>query len=343
MLGFVLSTFLLAWPTLVVGGAGENGYGCDCDYDCDYDYDYDYDYDADADADADPVASADSGIGGGGKEPERAGADNPALVAVLEKAEIRGEIKKLTGGNMIKYVFRLEDGSRDGLKVVLKPEQAGDWGDWRYEVAAWHLDQALGYGLVPATAIRELPMSLFDLSDPKIAELLRPGQKEAPRPDERLCGAVQVWVAESRVADEGEGRAWADAMLTELGSPGTAIKDPAVASFFVRMVIFDFLLSDPDRYSGGNLLKDSTGRFWAIDNAGAFVGCVRPRTDLNKLKRFEKEAVQRLRKLNRKELRTKLAGLVSERQLRQLWKRRGEALDRVHELGDKLGKKRVLF
>jgi hypothetical protein len=270
-------------------------------------------------------------------------ADDPELVEVLEKAEIRGKIERLSGGNMVKYLFRVDDGSTEGLKAVFKPEQGGDRGDWRKEVAAWRLDRELGYGLVPATGIRELPMSLFDLTDPKIAAALRPEAKGPPRPDEMLQGAIQVWVPGARVADEGEGRAWAEQMLVDLGKPGAAIPDRATASFFVKLVIFDYLLSDPDRYSGGNLLKDSSGRYWAIDNAGAFVGCVRPGLDLKKLRRFERDAVQRLKKLDRKTLNAQLGGLVSEHQLRQLRQRRRQVLDRVRELGEQLGRKRVYF
>jgi len=316
----LLLAFLSAWP--LAGGIPAAGGRAVIDWDAEPDADPDT---------GDPV------------EGKKGGADDPSLVAVLEQGAILGKAERLTGGNMIKYVLRLDDGSREGLKVVFKPAQVGDWGDWRNEVAAWRLDQALGYGLVPGTARRELPFSLFDLSDPKVAAALRPDATEPPRPEDTVEGAVQVWVPSARVADEGEGRAWAELMLTALGKPGALIEEPAVAGFFVRLVILDFLLSNPDRYSGGNMLKDSTGRLWAIDNAGAFVGCVRPKLDLKKLRRFERVAVEALKKVDREGFRGQLVGLVSDRQFRQFWRRRREVLDRVRELVDQHGRKRVYF
>ncbi|MBM4355807.1 MAG: hypothetical protein FJ109_18790 [Deltaproteobacteria bacterium] len=336
-MALALSILLLAWPTVETGPLDSTSAIPAC---CGRPppagaAPAESDYDAAVDADADAA--------GAEKECRKLDADDPALAEVLEQAEIVGKVSRLTGGNMIKYVFRLKDGSPEGLKVVFKPAQVGDWGDWKNEIAAYRIDQALGFRLVPATARRELPFSLFDLSDPKVAAALRPDALEPPGPDETVEGALQVWVPSSHVAEEGEGRAWAEKMLTELGTTAGDLEDRVTAAVFVRLVIFDFLLSNPDRYSGGNMLRDSGGRYWAIDNAGAFVGCVRPKTDLLKLRRFEKVAVERLKKLDRKTLRTQLKGLLTDGRFRTFWKRRREVLERVRELSSKLGKSKVLF
>ncbi len=44
------------------------------------------------------------------------------MADLLSDLEVRGEVKRLWGGNDVKFVLWLEDGSERGLKTVFRPE-----------------------------------------------------------------------------------------------------------------------------------------------------------------------------------------------------------------------------
>lgn len=91
------------------------------------------------------------------------------------------------------------------------------------EMAAFELSQALGWGLVPPTVLRQGPLGL---------------------------GALQLFIPHDP-----------EEHFLVLERP-----DPATVA---RLVAFDVIINNADRKSG-HVLRDETGRLWAIDHGIAF-------------------------------------------------------------------------
>ena len=260
-----------------------------------------------------------------------------SIADLLSNLEVKGEVKRLWGGNDVKYVLRLEDGSEGGLKVVFRPEHHSDKWKHRKEVASYRLALLCGIDNVPVTVRRTLPKKLFRKSGKKTLEriVFRDGMLE---------GALQLFVTGAHDPTDGNGLAWAKEYLAELSEPAQQIVgDLEDARQFSRLVVFDFLQSNPDRFSGGNLLRTDDGTYWFIDNADAYYRCYRPRRFLRTLSHFERHQIEAMRSLSEDDLRSEMTDLLGPKQAGRVWERLQKVLVRVDGLIAEYGEEEILF
>jgi hypothetical protein len=260
------------------------------------------------------------------------GVEAPVTVAAywvveesLRSRPVSGTVRRLRGGNMLKYTLRLRDGSARGVKVLFKPDQEIAGSDYRKEVAAYLMDRALALHHVPVTIERSLPCALFLEADPEHAAALPCESDEVP-------GAVQVWVRRARDPLEDRARNWALDWLGRLEQAAGFVERPAEAVQFADLVVFDYLQRNPDRYTGGNLLLDRGGHYWFIDNAAAFSGATRPIEDFERLARFDPDLVATLRTVDDGALDGMLSPYLWPAARRRLLARRRKVLERVDRL-----------
>ncbi len=188
-----------------------------------------------------------------------AGPVDPALdgawLARLASAAIDG-VKRNKGGATITIRFQFKDGRR----AVFKPEQTHSAGNYRAEIAAYHLDRLLGFGRTAAVAGRRVGLAWLRQSlaaSGADAAWLARFDKEVRAHDGRVAGAVVAWHSGRLVPIEPP-HGW------------TTSDNPRVPEWS-DMVVFDFLIDNTDRYSGGNVLSlGKGGRLIFLDNAAGF-------------------------------------------------------------------------
>lgn len=123
------------------------------------------------------------------------GTPDAPLLARLRDGEVVG-VQRGSGGRSLGFKLTLADGTR----AYFKPEQSFSGANWYAEVAAYHIDRALGLGRVPVTVARRLPWAPL---------------RKAARSDRRL--------SEVNVAADGSVRgalvAWLDGELDRASTP----------------------------------------------------------------------------------------------------------------------------
>jgi len=260
-----------------------------------------------------------------------------SLSELLINAPLKGKLKRLWGGNDVKFVVHIEDGSKRGLKAIFRPEHLVDEWKHRKEIAAYRLARLSGISNVPITVKRALPQKLFR----------KAGEKTLARlafRDGMLEGALQLFVCGAHDPLGEEGFTWARDHLAELSEPAQPIAmELEEARQFTRLLVFDFLQSNPDRFSGGNLLQTDDGTYWFIDNADTYYGCKRPRRRIRKLSRFDRAQIEALSSLSQAELDVELRKLLGPKQVGRIWQRLQEVLTRVETLVAEHGEDNVLF
>jgi hypothetical protein len=135
-------------------------------------------------------------------------------------------------------------------------------------------------------------------------------------PRGNTAGVMMYWIPAIRDSglDTPEGIAESTTWLT-LGREIPAHRH-ALASQLSDLMVFDFLIANPDRYSGGNLMTNEDGsRLYFMDNTLSFFiepdGSERVRSALHRTQRFSRRLYQAL-------------GRVSERALAQVLAQAGE-------------------
>lgn len=256
---------------------------------------------------------------------------------LLLNAPLKGKVKRLWGGNDVKFVVRLQDGSKRGLKAIFRPEHLVDEWKHRKEIAAYRLARLCGIDNVPVTVGRALPQKLFrDAGEKTLARVVfRDGMLE---------GALQVFVDGAHDPLGEEGFVWARDHLASLSDPALPLTmELEEARQFSHLLVFDYLQSNPDRFSGGNLLQTDDGTYWFIDNADTYYACKRPRRRIQKLCHFDRAQIDTLRGLSEEQLESELRKLLGPKQVGRIWQRLQKVLERVDGLIAEHGEDNVLF
>ncbi|MBK8258999.1 MAG: hypothetical protein IPK82_40865 [Polyangiaceae bacterium] len=239
-----------------------------------------------------PVSGKGAGFGG----PIDVALDGEHLLR-LGTAEIV-EVTPNRGGSSVTFRVRFADGK----KAAVKPEQTGHPSDPRAEIASYHADRLVGFGRTApvigrsfdAAALRSALVAggadaaFIDRFDRLL--VVRDGQVQA---------AMIAWHTAPLVEEEPDAPYLA-LLLSPNPPPPEDLQKLGERS---DLIVFDFLVDNPDRYSGGNILRLGKGGPLIFLDQGAAFGKNRLElkiTTADRLKkncRFKAETVSALRKV----------------------------------------------
>jgi len=228
------------------------------------------------------------------------GLEDDLLIARMRTQPV-AKMKFNKGGSSLSFRIDFADGSR----AAFKPAQTNLQTIPRKEVAAYRINRLLGLNAVaPATPRMLSRAEVFSHLHPDSAPLLSRIRSETIfDPRGNTAGVMMYWIPVIKDAglDTPEGLATSTQWLTH-GLPIPAEKH-AVAAQLSDLLVFDFLISNPDRYSGGNLLSNQDGtRLYFMDNTLSFFiepeGTEKTRVALHRSQRFSHRLIQALDRIS---------------------------------------------
>ncbi|MFG2982560.1 SCO1664 family protein [Streptomyces sp. NPDC048258] len=182
-----------------------------------------------------------------------------------------GEIEELLAKGELTVVGRIREASNAVLlctvthggvsaDCVYKPVK-GERPLWDFpdgnlaqrEVAAYLVSEATGWGLVPATVLRDGPYGEGMV------------QRWIETPGDEATGAELLALVEGEEAGEG----WKPVALADVGEGRTALLVHADDPRLRRLAVLDAVINNGDR-KGGHLLPAPDGRLYAIDHGVTF-------------------------------------------------------------------------
>lgn len=236
-----------------------------------------------------------SGRGAGLVGPVDPGLDGE-WIARMASAEI-AELTPNKGGSSVSMRVKFADGK----KAALKPEQTGRPTDPRSEIAGYHLDRLLGFGRTAAVVGRRFDMGqiraalVASKAEPAFLDRL----DKLVVKDGHVDAALIAWHTAPLVEEE-TAPAWIAPLETREAVSKEAV--PKLAEWS-DLVVFDFLVDNPDRYSGGNILRlDKGGPIVFLDQGAAFgkgrlAQGLTTKDKLEKVCRFRPETLDVLKKV----------------------------------------------
>jgi hypothetical protein len=260
-------------------------------------------------------------------------------------------LKLNKGGSSLSFRVDFADGSR----AAWKPAQTNAQTVPRKEVAAYRLNRLLGLTAVPPAVQRAISRNdLFGRLHPdSVAALPRIRAETIIGPNGLVSGAASYWIPIIKDCpfDSPAGRAIVGGWLTQ-GQP-IPFEQRALAVQWARLVVFDFLIANPDRYSGGNMKTSADGAvLFFMDNTMSFFldaeGPEKNRQALYRTQRFSRALDQALSRVNLPNLRRLLheadgSEILTDAEMRAVVQRR-EFLERyVADLSKQYGEQSVLF
>jgi hypothetical protein len=273
------------------------------------------------------------------------GLDDQLLVAPLRAAALR-RVRFNRGGSSIS--LRLD--FVNGACAAFKPEQTNEQTVPRREVAAYRINRLLGLGSVaPAFGRRFSLDEILAALDPDQRGLAPRLRAEIVADDaSQVVGEVSWWIPEIERADiEGFPIDSTDGIVTwkRYLTAGNPIPDESLrlVAQISNMVLFDHLINNSDRWTGGNARVSTDGRFlYYMDNTLSFgisdQGHERTRIYLHRSEKFSRHVVHALRRLTAEEVRAALrdpepfAYLLDEAEIASLLRRRDYAMAYIDEL-----------
>lgn len=252
------------------------------------------------------------------------------------------------GGATITLRIRFADAGR----AAFKPEQRHSASNHRAEIAAYHLDRVLGLGRTAPVVGRSIAADRVRRwlehaqVDPKFLERF---ERDVVVRDGRIHGCAIAW-HDKRLTRAEPPRDWARALLD--ADAGSLPAERALE--WSDMVVFDYLLDNADRWSGGNILAlGDGGPLIFLDNAAGLMrrGIAEPeRTALGPVCRFRASTVASLRagagrlgaRLERSLSADPLAPVLSEAQLRAIDARAEKLLSHVDRCVEQHGREAAL-
>jgi hypothetical protein len=258
------------------------------------------------------------------------------------------------GGSSISFRVEFADGSR----AAWKPTQTNTQTIPRKEIAAYRLNRLLGLNAVPPAAPRAVSRDeLLSHLHPESLEFLPRIKAETIfNPSGITYGTASYWIPIIKDSgfDTPEGQKLSTAWLTVGGEP----IPPDRMSFAAQisdLILFDFLTSNPDRYSGGNMKMspDGTELFYMDNTMSFFVdpnGPEKNREVLFRTQRFSGTLFQSLDRVTVPTLQRALAqeagaayDILTPAEIAAVVGRRQVIQQHVRELIAKFGAHEVLF
>ncbi|MEM9728662.1 MAG: hypothetical protein AAF997_08765 [Myxococcota bacterium] len=251
-------------------------------------------------------------------------------------------------------LFRMRTVSR--VTAGFKVESEGQEDGYRAEIAAYRLSRLLALDNVPPTIFRQANRREIQkkFHREKRDRWKGVAARTAWQPDGVVDGAASYWVKGARRGldkRKGQWQAW-------LRVGGTIPEGKSsLAADLSSMTLFDFIVGNWDRYSGGNLLGSPDGtRALLVDHDSAFDRLNEPLyrrmlDDVMRTERFSMGFVRHLSALDRDAIERELSEdpshavtpLLNDAQIDALLDRRATVLSHVAALVEQHGSEQVLF
>ncbi len=248
--------------------------------------------------------------------------------------------------------MRTESGTTAGYKVKSLDLEHG----YQSEIAAYRLSRLLALDNVPPAIFRratrqEIRVRFHEDKLDRWGSVQRAISWEE---DGTVVGAASYWTKRARKGLEKQRRTWQAWLRLNGAIPPGKMK---LAQDLSTMTLFDFLVGNWDRYSGGNLLMDrERTRALLVDNDRAFSRMNEPLykrllEDFTRTERFSKRLVDQLVLLNRDAIRQELArdpghsleSPLTDSQISAVLDRRATILSHIAALVEEHGEDQVLF
>lgn len=241
------------------------------------------------------------------------GQDDQLLLEPLIDSQI-AEVKLNRGGTSLSLRVDFENGAR----AAVKPRQIHPHSKPRRELAAYRLNRLLGMSSVPPAVGRRFEMAdLVDhIPDGRDVHKFRIETETVPEPDGTILAELSWWIpdlADARI--EGYNVDSTDGIVTwkrylTIGNDIPEKVEPMVAQVS-DMVVFDYLINNSDRWSGGNVKASRDNKIlYFMDNTMSFGdrprGHSKVRIYLERSQKFSRRLVSRLRHLRESEIRAAL-------------------------------------
>ena len=276
--------------------------------------------------------------------------DQDELLEVISTAKSRSF--KPVGHSSVVLRMRTVAHVTAGLKVRSKAIEDG----YRYEIAAYRISRLLGLDNVPPAVYRRVAWREVQnrFHEDKLDQRASIRRKVLWDDDGSAPAAAVYWVKGMKSIGLEKRSTW-ESWLRDGEIPESRA---ALARDLSTMVVFDFLIGNWDRFSGGNLPIDSS-RERAIlrDNDRSFSNPLHERRyeilldGLTRTSRFSKNLVRRLSELDEASLRAELAEdpsqatqpLLNDAQIADFLERRATVLSYIAAMIEDRGEPQVLF
>jgi hypothetical protein len=278
--------------------------------------------------------------------------DEDVLHALLSKPLLR--VKVNTKGSSLSLRLDFADGAR----AAFKPFQIHVQSDPRREVAAYRINLLLGLKAVPPAIGRSFALAELKAKlDPSQAGLASRLDRETLPKDGQIGGELSYWipiVVPARFGNVPMDSIPGLAIWRRQLTIGEAMPDKELVMQVSQMVLFDFIINNSDRWSGDNVLASGDGRFlYFMDNTLSFgadpIGHVNAYRYLERVQRFSRQMVEKLRGLRERDLRRAMkkeaapfGALLTEEEILAVLGRRDLALDYIDRLIQRHGEDEVL-
>lgn len=264
--------------------------------------------------------------------------------ALLHRIQ-RQPIKKIAfnlGGSSLSLRLFLADGS----SAAFKPEQIHTQTVPRKEIAAYRLNRLLGLARVPPATWRVVSLrEVYRKIVPTQRHLLFRIRKEARfRRAWQLAGEVSWWIPRIKYIPIDRWKArkrWYQWLKAYKRLPTRFVQATAQLSV---MLIFDFLINNPDRFSGYNTMSTPDQSFlYFMDNTYSFFpsprGGRRARNGLHRTMRFSRHLYRSLKAITPERLRAAMRvrpgapfSLLTDEEMRAVIARRYYAVQHINRV-----------
>lgn len=266
------------------------------------------------------------------------------------------KVKVNKGGSSISLRLDFDNGAR----AAFKPNQTNMQTIPRKEVAAYRINRLLGLNSVAPALGREFHMDDIIASlVPDHAYHLPRLEAEMVRDDGFVAGELSWWIPIITYAEIGGFRidsvegivTWKRYLAIGGKIPP---RDRSMAAQISDMLLFDFVINNMDRWSGGNTRASADGStLYFMDNTLSFGvdpdGHPKSLVYLQRSQRFSRSMVTALRNLDKRQLGEALEyevepfeELLTEAEARAVLSRRDVALDYIEQLIEMHGEAEVL-
>jgi len=272
------------------------------------------------------------------------------LLERLRKQPI-ARLKLNRGGSSLSFRVDFADGSR----AAWKPAQTNAQTVPRKEVAAYRLNRLLGLDAVPPAAPRSLSKEeLFGLLHPEtLPSVPRIRAETIIGPSGQIAGEASYWIPVIKDCDldTPEGHQVMATWLTQSGQ--IPYERRGLAAEVAVLTVFDFLIANPDRYSGGNMKTSQDGKkLFFMDNTMSFFlepqSTEKNRLNLLRQQRFSRRLHDALAQVEVPTLRRLLrepdgTEILTDAEIRAVVQRRDYVQRYVTDLIKQFGEAKVLY